>query len=137
MYVFIVLGNQGRVDEILSKRTQSTYHNFYYKKDGDKYHPRLFTPTKEIDLCGHGTLGATHILFSEGFSSESAINFYTQSGLLRTELSEQQIILRFNIKKSTQTEGHLYKGQRLLDHIKKLKTTLYLKRSTQMCWLFS
>jgi PhzF family phenazine biosynthesis protein len=74
-------------------------------KDGNNYQLRWFTPFKEIDLCGHGTLGAAHILWSEGFSSsESTINFYTQSGLLQTELSEQQIILRFNIKKSTQTE---------------------------------
>ncbi|MDQ0220235.1 PhzF family phenazine biosynthesis protein [Peribacillus cavernae] len=74
-------------------------------KDANSYQLRWFTPTKEIDLCGHGTLGAAHILWSEGFSSsKSTINFYTQSGLLRTELSKQQIILRLNIKGSTQTE---------------------------------
>ncbi|USK31993.1 PhzF family phenazine biosynthesis protein [Bacillus sp. F19] len=89
----------------LAKELNQPVTAFISLKDGNNYHLRWFTPAKEIDLCGHGTLGAAHILWSEGFSSsESAINFYTQSGLLRTKLSEQRIILTFNIKESTQTE---------------------------------
>lgn len=89
----------------LAKELNQPITAFISIKDGNNYQLRWFTPTQEINLCGHGTLGAAHILWSEGFSSsESTINFYTQSGLLRTELSEQQIILRFNIKESTQTE---------------------------------
>jgi PhzF family phenazine biosynthesis protein len=89
----------------LAKEFNQPITTFITIKDGNSYFLRWFTPTNEIDLCGHGTFGAAHILWSEGFSSsESTINFYTQSGLLQTELSEQQIILRFNIKKSTQRE---------------------------------
>jgi PhzF family phenazine biosynthesis protein len=89
----------------LAKELNQPITTFISIKDEDNYQLRWFTPTQEIDLCGHGTLGAAHILWSEGFtSSESTINFYTQSGILRTELSDQQIILRFNIKESTQTE---------------------------------
>lgn len=89
----------------LAKELNQPITTFILKENGNNYKLRWFTPTKEIELCGHGTLGAAHIIWSEGFSPlESTINFYTQSGILRTEQSEQQIILRFNIKKSTQTD---------------------------------
>ncbi|WP_185819923.1 PhzF family phenazine biosynthesis protein [Salibacterium salarium] len=104
----IVLLRENRSEEwmkSLAKELNQPITTFITIKNGNSYQLRWFTPTKEIDLCGHGTLGAAHILWSEGFtSSESTINFYTQSGLLRTELSEKQIILRFNLKESTQTE---------------------------------
>jgi PhzF family phenazine biosynthesis protein len=89
----------------LAKEINQPITSFISKENANNFHLRWFTPTKEIDLCGHGTLGAAHIIWSEGFSSsESTINFYTQSGLLQTELLEQQIIMRFNIKESTQIE---------------------------------
>ncbi len=103
----------------LAKELNQPITAFISKENGNNYQLRWFTPTKEIDLCGHGTLGAAHILWSEGFSSsESTINFYTQSGLLQTELFEQQIILKFNLKESTQTEV-TEKLKRVIDfHIK-------------------
>jgi PhzF family phenazine biosynthesis protein len=71
-------------------------------KEKNTFQLRWFTPTKEIAIIGHGTLGAAHVLWSEGFSSsESPINFDTKSGLLLAELSEQQIKLTFSIKEST------------------------------------
>ncbi len=32
--------------------------------DGDKSAIRWFTPEREVDLCGHGTLAAAHVMFS-------------------------------------------------------------------------
>ena len=31
----------------------------------DHFHIRWFTPLTEVELCGHGTLAAAHILFQE------------------------------------------------------------------------
>lgn len=43
---------------------------------------RWFTPTVEIDLCGHATLAAAHVLFKHlGFAGPQ-VTFHTQSGLL-------------------------------------------------------
>jgi len=89
----------------LAKELNQPITTFIAKENENNFQLRWFTPTKEIDLCGHGTMGAAHILWSEGFiSSELPINFYTASGLLQTHLSEQQIILEFNLKQSTQIE---------------------------------
>src|SRR5947209_7023003 len=41
---------------------------------------RWFTPTVEIDLCGHATLASAHCLFEDGF--EGPIRFATRSGIL-------------------------------------------------------
>jgi PhzF family phenazine biosynthesis protein len=50
-----------------------------------------FTPTVEVDLCGHGTLGTCHILLQETklVSAESpSVTFHTLSGPLTVERKE-------------------------------------------------
>jgi PhzF family phenazine biosynthesis protein len=41
---------------------------------------RWFTPTVEVDLCGHATLASAHCLFEDGV--QGPIRFATRSGLL-------------------------------------------------------
>ena len=36
----------------------------FYVKNGDAYEIRWFTPTIEVDLCGHATLGSAYVLFN-------------------------------------------------------------------------
>ncbi|WP_046246234.1 PhzF family phenazine biosynthesis protein [Hymenobacter terrenus] len=48
-----------------------------------EYDIRWFTPTVEIDLCGHATLASAHVLFTHlGFPAEH-VTFHSQSGALR------------------------------------------------------
>jgi PhzF family phenazine biosynthesis protein len=44
---------------------------------------RWFTPTVEIDLCGHATLAAAHCLFEDGIGGP--IRFATRSGVLTVD----------------------------------------------------
>jgi PhzF family phenazine biosynthesis protein len=44
---------------------------------------RWFTPTVEIDLCGHATLASAHCLFEDG--EPGPIRFATRSGVLTVE----------------------------------------------------
>lgn len=47
------------------------------------YHLRWFTPTTEVDLCGHATLAAAHVLWEEGIlPPKSQARFETRSGPL-------------------------------------------------------
>ncbi len=46
------------------------------------YDIRWFTPTVEIDLCGHATLASAHVLFAHLGFAEPAVVFYSQSGPL-------------------------------------------------------
>ncbi|MBX5448707.1 PhzF family phenazine biosynthesis protein [Thermogemmatispora sp.] len=51
--------------------------------EGDGYRLRWFTPTVEVDLCGHATLASAHVLWEEGLlRPEETARFYTRSGLL-------------------------------------------------------
>jgi predicted PhzF superfamily epimerase YddE/YHI9 len=50
---------------------------------GDGYELRWFTPTIEVDLCGHATLASAHVLWEEGeVRPEQAVTFHTRSGAL-------------------------------------------------------
>lgn len=60
------------------------------------YHLRWFTPTMEIDLCGHATLASAHVLWEEGhLHPEQQARFYTRSGLLTAERRGAWIMLDF------------------------------------------
>src|SRR5262245_63634688 len=51
--------------------------------EGDGHRLRWFTPTQEVDLCGHATLAAAHVLWETGqVLSSEAIRFLTRSGPL-------------------------------------------------------
>ena len=55
----------------------------YIVPQGKEYGIRWFTPTVEVDLCGHATLASAHILFNHlGYGSEVII-FHSKSGVLR------------------------------------------------------
>jgi len=49
----------------------------------DGYQLRWFTPTTEVDLCGHGTLAAAHVLWETGaVAADDVARFHTRSGPL-------------------------------------------------------
>lgn len=50
---------------------------------GDLPEIRWFTPTTEIDLCGHATLASAHVLFNELGAAVAEIEFASASGPLR------------------------------------------------------
>ncbi len=56
----------------------------------DGYHLRWFTPTTEVDLCGHATLASAHILWETGMlPPDQPARFHTRSGVLTATRSEQ------------------------------------------------
>jgi PhzF family phenazine biosynthesis protein len=64
------------------------------EKDG--YRLRWFSPTIEIDLCGHATLASAHVLWEQGIlESRREARFYTRSGLLTAVRKEGWIELDF------------------------------------------
>ena len=54
---------------------------FLVARGGD-YDLRWFTPTVEVDLCGHATLAAAFVLFTERGVRTNPIRFHSRSGLL-------------------------------------------------------
>src|SRR5882757_2213140 len=56
---------------------------FLVKRPDRSYDLRWFTPSVEVDLCGHATLGSAHALWEGGYlQPEEDARFHTHSGLL-------------------------------------------------------
>ncbi|TXK37873.1 PhzF family phenazine biosynthesis protein [Pontibacter qinzhouensis] len=65
-------------------------------KTGSDYSIRWFTPTVEVDLCGHATLAAAFVLFSYHHLTVNAITFHShRSGLLTVEQQGEELTLNF------------------------------------------
>ena len=63
---------------------------------GERFELRWFTPTVEVELCGHGTLAAAHALWiAESTSADRAITFVTRSGQLTAVRRNHEIELDF------------------------------------------
>ena len=63
---------------------------------GDGYDLRWFTPTVEVDLCGHATLASAHVLWEDGHLKPNAqARFHTRSGLLTADRRDAWIELDF------------------------------------------
>lgn len=57
---------------------------------------RWFTPAVEVDLCGHATLAAAHVLWQEKrVSTDKMIRFHTRSGVLTAARRQDSIELDF------------------------------------------
>ena len=65
---------------------------------GDGYCLRWFTPTVEVDLCGHATLASAHVLWETGEAApEETIRFHTNSGTLEAKRDGDWIELNFPV----------------------------------------
>ncbi len=55
----------------------------FVRRLGADYELRWFTPTIEVDLCGHATLATAHALWSAGIATANqSLRFSTRGGLL-------------------------------------------------------
>jgi PhzF family phenazine biosynthesis protein len=64
-------------------------------KQPDHFDLRWFTPKVEVDLCGHATLAAAHVLWRYGHATGNEIRFSTRSGILKAMRHGDDIELDF------------------------------------------
>lgn len=62
---------------------------------GGGYQLRWFTPVAEVDLCGHATLAAAHVLFNHLNFEGEEILFHTRSGELKVVKAGSLLKMRF------------------------------------------
>jgi PhzF family phenazine biosynthesis protein len=68
----------------------------YYVRRNGRYHLRWFTPTMEVDLCGHATLAAAYViqeLLRE--TAEPEVTFDSRSGELAVAREDDLYVLDF------------------------------------------
>jgi len=63
--------------------------------NGEAWGLKWFTPTAEVDLCGHATLASAHVLFHEGRVDGEVARFESLSGPLSAARDGDRIVLDF------------------------------------------
>jgi PhzF family phenazine biosynthesis protein len=77
---------------------------FLHRENGG-YRLRWFTPTMEVDLCGHATLASAHVLYETGeLAQDAQARFHTRSGLLTADKENGWIRLDFPAKSPATAE---------------------------------
>ncbi len=99
-------GNPAAVVFLMGPRTDNWMQAFaaemnlsetaFFMRKGDAYQLRWFTPTTEVDLCGHATLATAHVIWeTELLMPDEEIRFSTKSGLIRAKKEGDWIALDF------------------------------------------
>lgn len=67
----------------------------FFVREIDHFNLRWFTPTMEVDLCGHATLASAHVLISALGHPEPCVQFQSRSGVLKASRRGTLIELDF------------------------------------------
>ena len=67
----------------------------FFVKNNKGFEIRWFTPTSEVDLCGHATLASAYIIFNRLGYTENEILFDSKSGELGVKREGELITLNF------------------------------------------
>ena len=76
----------------------------FFVKNDTRYEIRWFTPTKEVDLCGHATLASAHVIFNFLDTKRDAITFDSKSGPLTVTKEKEFIKMDFPQEAPTSCE---------------------------------
>jgi predicted PhzF superfamily epimerase YddE/YHI9 len=83
----------GVMQAIAAENNLSETAFFVPARDG--YDLRWFTPTLEVDLCGHATLASAHIVFDRLDEAARTVRFHTRSGALEVARGGDLLVLDF------------------------------------------
>ena len=67
----------------------------FFVPEGDGYHIRWFTPTCEVELCGHATLASAYVIFNHLSPQKSRVSFRALGGSLNVTRDGDLLSLDF------------------------------------------
>src|SRR2546423_4009662 len=71
----------------------------FFVPEGEGYRLRWFTPTTEVDLCGHATLAAGFVVFGWLRPGRGSVTFQTQqAGKLTVARDGEPLALNFPVR---------------------------------------
>lgn len=79
----------------VARRTIYPAETAFFVAAGEGFELRWFTPVAEVDLCGHATLAAAHVLFEHLGYAQPVITFSTRSGNMRVQRQGPQLAMDF------------------------------------------
>lgn len=103
----------------------------YYVKEKDGFRIRWFTPTVEVDLCGHATLASAYVLFYHENHPENRIIFNSRSGPLTVTKDGKSLTLNFPLDSLSEVDAF----PELIGSFN-IKPTLVMKGKTDYMLIF-
>ena len=111
----IFFGNPAAICPLDKDLTESQMQNIarennlsetaFVKTDKEPFSIRWFTPTTEVELCGHATLAAASVLFDEFLQEhQTKVCFSSKSGKLQASKEKGMIYLNFPTDYPSQME---------------------------------
>jgi PhzF family phenazine biosynthesis protein len=94
-------------DELMQKiaMENNLAETAFYVKSQEGYELRWFTPTVEVDLCGHATLATAFVLINyEGHTADEIVFSSLRSGTLKVRKQEEFLTLDFPTDEIEKTE---------------------------------
>lgn len=95
----VCMTNQPLPDKIMQQiaAENNLAETAFVEPNGDRFSIRWFTPTVEVDLCGHATLASAFILFFVKSYPGDRIRFDSRSGPLFVSRKDELLILDFPV----------------------------------------
>ena len=120
----IFFGNPAAICPLGKDLTESQMQNIarennlsetaFVKIDKEPFSIRWFTPTTEVELCGHATLAAASVLFDEFLQEhQTKVCFSSKSGELQASKENGMIYLNFPTDYPSQMERSTYVAEAL------------------------
>ncbi len=76
-----------------------------YGTTPNSYYIRYFTPSTEVELCGHATLATAKVLFSNAKMGVNTFTFYTLNDVLIVQKDEGKLVMNFPQFHTTEING--------------------------------
>jgi len=83
------------MQDIAAENNLSETAFFHPHPSGEGFALRWFTPTVEVDLCGHATLASAFVLMNQLDRTRSSVVFHTRSGALPVTKQGDVFVLDF------------------------------------------
>jgi len=84
----------GRLQAIAAENNLS--ETAFFVPEGDGFRLRWFTPVKEVELCGHATLAAAHLILTRLEPRREGVDFRTEkAGVLRVTRAGDKLAMDF------------------------------------------
>lgn len=70
----------------------------FFVNENNRFHIRWFTPSKEVDMCGHATLASAYVIFEILNYKKDEIIFNSKSGILKVTKDNDKFKMNFPIQ---------------------------------------
>ena len=92
--------------KLIAKEMNLSETAFISNSKSADYKLRWFTPTKEVDLCGHATIASLHYLFEKGkVSQKQNIKFETRSGIINCSITNGKYLMQLPLPHLSEFDG--------------------------------